>query len=104
MAVPAEAAPVQSRPQSVTTLHTIVELVRRIMRADVTSIVSFSLAEKTITWKAASGFREHLIDDDHPLVRPITNEIAQRPLTADSVITFEDIHSKALLPPGNSPL
>ncbi len=104
MAAPAEVINAPDQPESASTLRTIVELVRRIMRADVTSIVSFSLAEKTITWKAASGFREHLIDDDHPLVRPITNEIAQRALTADSVMTFEGIGSEEVLPAGEFPV
>ena len=102
MAAPAEVINLPDQPESASTLRTIVELVRRIMRADVTSIVSFSLSEKTITWKAASGFREHLIDDGHPLVRPITNQIAQRALTADSVMTFEGIGSEAALRPANS--
>src|SRR5260370_17050599 len=91
MAVPAEAAPVQSRPQSATTLHTIVELVRRIMHADVTSVVSFSLSESTITWKVASGLRAHVIDAEHPLVRPITNEAGRRALAAQTTLVLEGI-------------
>ena len=91
MAVPAEAAPVQSRPQSVTTLHTIVELVRRIMHADVTSVVKFSLSEGTITWTVASGMRAHVIDADHPLVKPITNEVARRAIAAQTTLVLEGI-------------
>jgi len=91
MTAPAEVTYAPTQPESASTLRTIVDLVRRIMHADVTSIVSFSLSEKTITWKAASGFRAHVIDDDHPLVRPITNKIAQRALSADWVMTFEGI-------------
>lgn len=104
MAVPAEAAPVQSRPQSATTLHTIVELVRRIMRADVTSVVIFSLADKTITWKAASGFRAHVIDDAQPLVRPITSEIAQQPLTTETIMIIQGIGERADLPASDFPV
>src|SRR6266849_4268382 len=91
MAVPAEAAPVKSRPQSVTTLNTIVELVRRIMHADVTSVVSFSLSERTITWKVASGLRAHVIDAEHPLVRPITNEAALRAIVAQTTLVLDGI-------------
>jgi PAS domain S-box-containing protein len=91
MAASAEVIHAPTQPESASTLRTIVELVRRIMHADVTSIVSFSLADKTITWKAASGFRAHLVDEDHPLVRPITNKIAQQPLTTDSMMIFEGI-------------
>lgn len=91
MAVPAEVAPVQSRPQSATTLHTIVELVRRIMHADVTSVVRFSLAEETITWMVASGMRAHVIDRYHPLVKPITNEAARRSIAAQTTLVLEGI-------------
>ena len=91
MAAPADVTRISSQPESATTLRTIVELVRRMMRADVASIVSFSLADETITWKAASGFRAHVIDDEHPLVRPITNEIAQEPLTTDSLLILTGI-------------
>lgn len=91
MAVPAEAPPVQSRPQSVTTLHTIVELVRRIMHADVTSVVRFSLAEKTITWMVASGLRAHVVDEAHPLVEPITNKVARRAIAAQMTLVLEGV-------------
>ena len=104
MAASAEVINAPQQPESASTLRTIVELVRRIMRADVTSIVTFSLTDKTITWKAASGFREHLIDDSHPLVRPITNQIAQRALTTDLVMTFEGIGSETDLPAGEFPV
>jgi two-component system NtrC family sensor kinase len=91
MTAPPEVAQNPSQPKSALTLRTIVELVRRIMHADVVSIVKFSAADQTITWKAASGFRSHVIDEDHPLVRPITNEIAQEPLTTDSLLILEGL-------------
>ena len=43
MAVPAEATPAKTRAENAVTLQTIVELVRSIMHADVTSLVQFSL-------------------------------------------------------------
>jgi two-component system, NtrC family, sensor kinase len=104
MASSAEVIHAANQPESASTLRTIVDLVRRIMRADTSSIVSFSLSERTITWKAASGFREHMIDDRHPLVRPITNQIAQRALTATSVMSFESIGSDEVLPRGEFPV
>src|SRR6059036_3755502 len=91
MAVPAEGTFTSSQPESATTLRTIVDLVRRITHADVTSVVSLSIHDKTITWKAASGFRAHQIDAEHPIVQPIRNKIAQRALTARSMIILEDI-------------
>src|SRR5712691_4711446 len=78
-----------SQTESATTLRTIVELVRRITHADVASVVSFSLVDKTITWRAVSGFRAHAIDDTQPLVHPITNELAQRAVNADSVLVLQ---------------
>ena len=91
MAAPAEVTYKPSQPESATTLRTIVELVRRITHADVTSVVSFSPSDETITWQAASGFRVHVIDEDHPLVRPVTNKIGQRALQTDSLIILEGI-------------
>src|SRR5712691_451372 len=91
MAVPAEPTPAKPRPESASTLQTIVELVRRTMHADVASIVSFSLTENTITWKAASGLRAHVIDDEHPLVQPITNDLARRSIAANATTVVEGI-------------
>ncbi len=91
MAAPAEATPAKPQPESASTLQTIVELVRRTMRADVASIVSFSLVENTITWKAASGLRAHVIDNKHPLIQPITNEAARRAIAANATAVVEGI-------------
>ncbi|HMG73991.1 MAG TPA: ATP-binding protein [Pyrinomonadaceae bacterium] len=104
MAASAEVINAPNQPESATTLRTIVELVRRIMRSDTASIISFSLADKTITWRAASGFRTHLIDEDHPLVRPITDEIAQQPLTTDSMMILEGIGVRGELPGSEYPV
>ena len=91
MAAPAEATPASFQPESASTLQTIVELVRRTMHADVASIVSFSLTENTIRWKAASGLRAHVVDDDNPLVQPITNDVARRLIAADATAVVEGI-------------
>jgi two-component system NtrC family sensor kinase len=104
MAVPAEATPVQSRPQSVTTLHTIVELVRRIMHADVTSILGFSLADKIVTWKAASGFRTYRVEDINPRSYPIANRPSQRALESDSVMILQGIGVNPELPAADFPV
>ncbi len=92
MAAPAEANRTASQPESASsTLQTTVELVRHIMHADVASIVSFSLTENTITWKAASGLRAHVIDDEHPLIQPITNEVARRSIAANRTSVVEGL-------------
>ena len=91
MAVPFEATPARSQPESASTLQTIVELVRRIMHADTTSVVTFSPAENTITWRAVSGFRAHMVDSRHPLVWPLTNEYARRSVAANTMLIIEGI-------------
>src|SRR6266508_615023 len=93
-----------SHSESATTLRTIVELVRRITQADVISIISFSLSEKTMTWKAASGFQSHVIDDERPLVRPLTTRIAERALTATDVLILEGIGENPEFPAENFPV
>jgi PAS domain S-box-containing protein len=104
MAASAEATPAKPRAESASTLQTIVELVRSIMRADVTSLVRFSLTEKTVTWKVASGLRAHTIDEQHPLVRPITNEIARRSIAANATLIVEGIGERDDLPASDFPL
>ena len=94
----------ESRSASATTLRTVVELVRRITHADVTSIVSFSLAEKTMTWRAASGFRAHVVDEEHPLVRPLTNEIEERALAASQTLLIDRIGENPQFPAENFPV
>jgi len=93
MAVPVEAAHLQPRPPSVTTLHTIVDLVRRITNADVASIVSFSMADETITWKAISGFRAHTLEDLHPFVHHQAAGVVKA-LTEGSVGIFKGIGAR----------
>ena len=104
MAASAEITYNHSQPESATTLGTIVDLVRRILHADATSIITFSLADETVTWQAASGFRAHAIDAQHQLVQPITNKLAQRALTADSVTILEGIGVHDELPAGDFPV
>jgi two-component system NtrC family sensor kinase len=104
MAASAEVTYIRSQPESANTLDRIVDLVRRILRADVTSVVSFSLVDETITWKAASGFRAHVIDAQHPLVQPITNKLAQRALTAESLMILEGIGVRDELPASDFPV
>src|SRR5436309_1541481 len=105
MAVSTEVNDAQtSQSESATTLGTIVELVRRITHADVASVVSYSLADKTITWRAVSGFRAHAIDDTHTLVQPITSELARRAANADSVLVLEGIGVREDLPADEFPV
>jgi PAS domain S-box-containing protein len=104
MAAIAEPTHIESRPQSATTLRTVVELVRRIMHSDVASVVTFSIPNKIITWKAASGFRVHTIDEDHPLERPLTNKIAIHAMSANQTLVVEGIGDRPELPASDFPV
>src|SRR5205814_9765334 len=104
MAAIAEPTHIESRSQSAGTLGNVVDLVRRITHADVISIVSFSLAEKTMTWRAASGLRTLTLDDEHPLVRPLTDRIATRALSATGVLILDGIGANPEFPAENYPV
>jgi two-component system NtrC family sensor kinase len=100
----AEVIHVARETESATTLRTLVELVRRIIRADVVSVVHFSPAEETITWKAASGLLVHVIDDAHSLVVPLTNELARRSIAADKTELLQGIGLSPELPASDFPV
>lgn len=104
MAAITELNNVPPQPESATTLGTVVELVRRIMHADVTSVVLFSVQDKTVTWKSASGLKAHFFDEEHPLVRPLTNEIAIRAMSANATIVLEGIGQRPELPASDFPV
>ncbi|MFL6333699.1 MAG: ATP-binding protein [Pyrinomonadaceae bacterium] len=69
------------RAEGAATLDTVVETVRRILRADTASIASFSEAERTITWLAASGFRN--ASSTLEVVIPVRGEFAERAAAFD---------------------
>jgi len=104
MTAPAEVTYAPAHPESATTLRTIVDLVRRITRADVISILGFSIADKTVTWKAASGFRTYTVDHTNPRSYPITNRPSQYALEADSVKVLQGIGVRPELPAADFPV
>jgi two-component system NtrC family sensor kinase len=81
------------RPEFAPALQTIVELVRRIMHADVASILSYSLIDETVRWKAASGFTVS-VDYSQPIFRPLGSEIARRAFEAGTVGIIQGIGSR----------
>ncbi len=104
MAVPADVSHITSQPESETsTLQTIVELVRRIMHADVASILSYSLTDDTVTWKAASGFSPN-VDYQKPVFRPLAVAFARQALDQNTVVIFEDIGLCPELPAESFPV
>jgi PAS domain S-box-containing protein len=72
---------------SLATLSTVVETVRRILRADTASIASFSLEERTITWLATSGFQS--VEAGRPVVNPLRGEFAERAAAMDGEMIIE---------------
>jgi PAS domain S-box-containing protein len=79
--------------ESAATLGTVVETVRRIMRADTASIASFSLAESTITWLATSGFRSPPASGG--IVNPLRGEFAERAAAASDTETIIEVRGVA---------
>ncbi|HEX8685873.1 MAG TPA: ATP-binding protein, partial [Pyrinomonadaceae bacterium] len=74
------------RAEGAATLDTVVETVRRILRADTASIASFSEQERTVTWRAASGFRSVELAGGE-IVNPLRGEFAER---AAALVAEED--------------
>jgi PAS domain S-box-containing protein len=104
MAAIAEPTHIESRPQSATTLRTVVELVRGITHSDVASIVTFSVPDQTITWRAVSGFKSHVVDDENPIQIPLTNEIVIRAIAANETVVLEGIGERPELPASDFPV
>jgi len=74
-----------SQGDTAATLGTVADTVRRIMRADTSSIATFSLADRTITWRAMSGFQT-LGDTAGEVVNPLRGEFAERAAEATETI------------------
>jgi PAS domain S-box-containing protein len=87
---------VQSQPESAQTLSTVVQSVRRIMRAETASVVSFSLPEGTITWKAMSGFtREvHGTAEGVASVGPLLGPTAVAAAAARELLILEGVGTR----------
>ena len=82
------------RGGSVATLDTVVETVRRILRADTASIASFSIADRTITWLAMSGFKSVQMDSG-AVVNPLRGEFAERAAAAGVDETIIEVRGLA---------
>lgn len=104
MAAIADLNPIESQLQSATTLSTVVELVRRIMHSDTASVVTFSASSNTVTFRAASGFQAHAIDEAHPLEHPLTNQIAVHAMTTNRTVVINGIGERPELPADDFPV
>ncbi len=103
MAAPAEVIDAPTQTESANTLRTIVELVQRMMHADVVSILGFSLIDETVTWKAASGFTVP-IDYQQPVFRPLGSTIARRALEENTIGIVQGIGTKPEFPAESFPV
>ena len=83
------------------TLRVVAETVRRIVRADVASVVSFSVENRTVTWRVMSGFRAYSLEAE--LVRPL-NRLFAKCATGAEMITLEGIGHSPDLPAEEFPV
>jgi two-component system NtrC family sensor kinase len=79
------------------------DTVRRIMRADTTSIASFSLSDKIVNWKATSGFR-FLAEEEADIVMPLAGNFLERIAVADELVIIKGIGVRAEFPATDFPL
>ena len=95
-ASPPAASHFGARPESAQTLSTVVESVRRIMRAETASVVSFSLPEGTITWKAMSGFTREVLGTAEGVtsVGPLLGPTAVAAAAARELVILEGVGTR----------
>jgi len=86
-----------------TTLQTIADTVRRIMRSDTASISEFSLSEKTVTWKATSGFLTRA-DNTPALVMPLSGNFLESMVSAEQLMILKGIGAHDELPRSDFPM
>src|SRR5262245_13570619 len=103
MAAPPEALSTNSRPEFAPALQTIVELVRRIMNADVASILGYALNDETVRWKAASGFTIP-VDYAKPVLRPLGTQIAWQAHEAHTIAIIQGMRQRPELPEKDFPV
>lgn len=79
------------------------DTVRRIMRADTTSIASFSLADKTVRWKAVSGFHSRP-EDETEISMPLSGNFLERVAIADELIIIKGVSVRDEFPATDFPM
>jgi two-component system NtrC family sensor kinase len=89
--------------ESTTTLRTMADTVRRIMRADTTSVASFSPAEKIVSWKATSGFRSRS-GLEAEIVMPMRGNFLDRVAVAEEFLVIKGIGTHDEFPATDFPL
>lgn len=89
--------------ESAATLRTVVEMVRRTMRADTTSVVIFSLTEGTITWKVLSGFQTR-DNSEEELVSPLRGKVYERAAEDGELMIVQGIGHAQEFPASEFPI
>lgn len=105
--VPDAALEDQARSESAATLRTVVETVRRVMRADTASVATFSLATRTIAWKALSGFRSQVgaaAANEQDITMPLRGHSYESAATSGQLMIIEGIGVSDDLPAEDFPL
>jgi two-component system NtrC family sensor kinase len=109
--IPAADLEDRARSESAMTLRTVVETVRRVMRADTASVATFSLSTRTIVWKALSGFRSELgagggggVGGDHDIRMPLRGHSYEMAATSGNLTIIEGIGTSDELPAEDFPL
>jgi len=92
-----------ARNESTTTLRTMADTVRRIMRADTTSVASFSLTDTTVTWEATSGFRQRA-GEDRDQVIPLRGNFLERIAVAKEFMIIKGIGVRDEFPASDFPI
>ena len=93
-----------AQTESAATLRTVVDMVRRIMRADTASVASVSLSDRTISWKAMSGFPSDEAADGREIVEPLRGQLAERAATTYKMMILEGIGTPGGPPADEFPL
>ncbi|HJR08743.1 MAG TPA: ATP-binding protein [Pyrinomonadaceae bacterium] len=78
-----------AQSDSAATLRGVVEMVRRVMRSDTASVATFSVAERTVTWKATSGFKSLSAGDEEEIVNPLRGTFAEHAASAEDMTIIE---------------
>jgi two-component system NtrC family sensor kinase len=94
----------RARPDIGATLHKVVEMVRRITRADTAAVGSFSYTEGTVTWKATSGFQHGDATAGGEITTQLRGEVASRAARSEEMTIVEGIAVEGGLDAAEFPL
>jgi PAS domain S-box-containing protein len=89
---------------SAATLRTVVEMVRRTMRADTTSVATFSIPQRTITWKMLSGFRTRENSTEELVFHLKEGAVYTRAAEIEEIMLVKGIGRTDALPASDFPL